>query len=180
MAARAIVGILLGILFVPVLFLILLSIGDFNVFSNWIWQVTTNLQGFLYGWMTAGIQSTVAPLLGTNSLIEGFGTGTLLEGFLPLFAGSLVTWAVVGMWAGAIERSPGRGIGVGVGVWLAWLIIMLIGMYMIPEIALFLAGLFLSLGFLTVIDLLLAMLLPLIVVIVVAVIFGAMTKSEEF
>ena len=101
-----------------------------------------------------------------NSLIEGFGPGSLLAGFIPMYIAGLVTWGITGVWAGAIERSAGRGIGVGVGIWLGWMIIELISLAVMNLIGFFL-------------NYLLAQLFTAIIVIVVAAIFGAMTRSEE-
>ncbi|NVM56305.1 MAG: hypothetical protein HWN66_21590, partial [Candidatus Helarchaeota archaeon] len=76
-------------------------------------------------------------------------------------------WTVMGMWAGAIERNPMRGLGVGAGIWLGWFILELIYLAITGFINLFL-GFFLIQWF------------SLIIVILAAVVFGALTKSEEF
>jgi len=171
MAARAIVGIALGILFVPVICILLTTLTYYTVFSNWFWSL---LQGdfanFAETWILAGRASMVAPIISSTkfpiSLVYGFGSGSLLTEFLPLYLPGLVTWAIMGAWAGAIERSAKRGIGVGAGIWLGWLIIEIIYMAVVGALTLAL-------------DWLLGELLTLAVVIVVAAIFGAMTKSEE-
>ncbi|NVM29045.1 MAG: hypothetical protein HWN65_09380 [Candidatus Helarchaeota archaeon] len=177
MAARAIIGILLGVLFAPVVYLLLVSIGDPTAFSNWFWSMTSDFNTFLSSWVNAGVNSTIAPLATTvshpYSLILGFGpTYGILSEWIPTYAPALITWALVGAWAGAIERSAGRGLGVGIGCWLGWLIIGLLVFFIAPTIIVPLI-----VGF---VDLLLGMLMTAIVVLVVAVIFGAMTKSEEF
>ena len=173
MAARAIVGILIGILFAPVIYILLMSIATPTAFSTWFWSMLSDFTGFITTWMNSGIDSTVAPLISYGaytgtSLIDGFGpTYGLLAEWLPTYAPALITWTVIGAWSGAIERSAGRGIGVGVGCWLGWLIIGVIGVLLI--------GLPIA-----ILDLIIAQLMTVIVVIVVAAIFGAMTKSEEF
>lgn len=174
MAARAIVGILLGILFAPVLFLLLASIGDNTAFATWFWSMTSDLTSFLTGWMGAGVESGIAPLFQSlsypNGLIEAFGPGvSLLSNWIPTYAPALITWVVIGAWAGSVERSAGRGIGVGIGIWLGWLIIGIIGGLVMPLVINPI-----------ILDVILGMLLTAIVVIIVAAIFGAMTKSEEF
>jgi hypothetical protein len=171
MAARAIVGIILGILFAPVIFILLTTISYSSEFANWFWSLFQgNFTDFAMDWVYAGGASMVAPLMPSMtylySLIEGFGAGSLLTQFLPNYLPGLVTWTIIGMWAGAIERSAGRGIGVGAGIWLGWLIIELVFSAVKGLIGIF-------------IDVLLAQLLTLLVVILVAAIFGAMTRSEE-
>ena len=171
MAARAIIGIALGIIFAPVIFLLIYSVGQPTAFSTWFWSMMSDISTFFTNWMGYGAQSMAAPIMQNalfpNSLIEGFGAGSLLTGFLPAYAPALVTWTILGAWAGAIERSPGRGVGVGAGIWIGWLIIEVIYM-LIYGLTAFL------------VDALIAQLLTLIVVILVALVFGAMTKSEEF
>jgi hypothetical protein len=171
MAARAIVGLILGILFVPVIFILLKTIGDSDAFQYLFWSL---FQGyfteFAVEWTQAGGASMVAPIMPSMtypySLVEGFGAGWLLTEFVPMYLPGLVTWAIIGMWAGAIERSAGRGIGVGVGIWLGWLIIETIYMAVTSTLGYF-------------VDAVLAQLLTLLVVILIAAIFGAMTRSEE-
>lgn len=103
----------------------------------------------------------------TVPLIALFTTYTLGT-WLGFFGVSMVVCIVIGMWAGAIERSPGRGIGVGVGIWLGWFIIALIFVLaMGGDIVLFLNGL---------VDAWFGVVL----IIVAAAVFGAITKSEEF
>ena len=174
MAARAIVGILLGILFAPVLFLLLASIGNNTLLANWFWSMTSDFTLFITSWMGAGVNSGIAPLFQSlsypNGLIEAFGPSvSLFSNWIPTYAPAIITWVVMGAWAGSIERSPGRGIGVGIGIWLGWLIIAIIGGFIMPLV-------FNPL----ILDVVLGMLLTAIVVIIVAAIFGAMTKSEEF
>jgi hypothetical protein len=181
MAARAIIGILLGILFVPVIYMLLWSYGSYlgTDFATWFWKLfgDGNFVGFMEQWVQTGAMSTVAPLIGPAGLITAFGAGSsLLGSYIPFFGVTLAIWAMVGAWSGAIERSPGRGIGVAVGIWLGWFIITLI-MYFIDVNMVVLMSIF---GISTVMDLILGQLLPLIVGILVAAIFGAMTKSEEF
>jgi hypothetical protein len=170
MAARAIVGIVLGILFAPVIFILLTTISYSSEFANWFWSLFQgDFTNFAISWIYAGGSSMVAPIMPSiypYSLIEGFGAGSLLTQFLPSYLPGLVTWAIMGMWAGAIERSAGRGIGVGAGIWLGMLIIEIIFSIIVGSIGLF-------------VDVLLAELLTLLVVILVAAIFGAMTRSEE-
>ena len=171
MAKRAIVGIVLGILFTPVVCILLITLTYYTVFSNWFWSL---LQGdfinFAETWVLAGRASMVAPIFSSTSfpvsIVYGFGEGSLLTEFLPLYLAGLATWVIVGMWAGAIERNAGRGVGIGAGIWLGWLIIELVYMAIIGTIGLF-------------VDWVLAQLLTLLVVILVAAIFGAMTRSEE-
>lgn len=178
MAARAIVGIALGILFAPVIYILLITISYSTFFSSWLSSlIHGDFTSFFGLWVYGGTYSMQAPIMSSTtfpiSMIWGFGPGSLLSVWLPIYIAGLVTWTIIGAWAGAIERSAGKGIGVGVGIWLGWLIIELIvmamgGIFMIlPDISYFL-------------DYLLADLLTVIVVIVVAAIFGAMTKSEEF
>jgi ABC-type glycerol-3-phosphate transport system permease component len=174
MAARTIVGIVLGILFVPVIWIFLTTIASpssINSFQYWVWSLLEgNFTSFLGQWVDAGMRSMVVPLMPSgmfpNSLIEGFGPGSLLAGFIPMYKAGLITWVVIGMWVGAIERRADRAIGAGVGIWLGWLIIELVFLAVQGTVASFL-------------DWLLAQLLTLIIVIVVAIIFGAMTKSEK-
>lgn len=171
MAARAIVGIALGILFVPVIWMLLISITVSGYVAFWFWSLFQgNFNNFLLMYVTGGMQSMSAPIMPglsfPHSLIEGFGTDSFFTGFLHTYLAALVTWTIIGAWAGAIERSAVRGIGVGAGIWLGWLII-----EMIYELALGSFSFFLTL--------LVAQLLTVIVVIVVAAIFGAMTKSSE-
>ena len=171
MAARAIIGIALGILFAPVIWMLLASIASAGYFASWFWSLFGGNFGYFMGqWINAGMKSMVAPIMPSgmfpNSLIEGFGPGSLLAGFIPMYIAGLVTWGITGVWAGAIERSAGRGIGVGVGIWLGWMIIELISLAVMNLIGFFL-------------NYLLAQLFTAIIVIVVAAIFGAMTRSEE-
>jgi len=178
MAARAIVGIILGILFTPVIFILLTTISYSSEFANWFWSLLNgNLTGFMSQWVNDGMNSMVAPILPSllfqNSLIEGIFTSaimpsaSLLAGFLPSYLAGLITWTIVGVWAGAVERSAKRAISVGAGVWLGWLIIELIFLAVTDMVGLFF-------------NWLLAQLLTLMVVILIAAIFGAMTRSEEF
>ncbi len=184
MAARAIVGILLGIIFAPVLWLVLIiypamlsvsSIIGFPEFislvpesipvdfSTWLLSITSDFTGaFLTGYINAGMLSLNAPL------IDIFvGPTVTISNWIPLFGAACITWIVVGIWAGAIERSPGRGIGVGIGVWLGWLIIEIIWLAINGLIGLI--GLLLYWQWFTA-----------VLVIATAAIFGAITKSEEF
>jgi len=188
MAARAIVGIALGFLFAPVIYILLFLNGI--LFQQWFWILFKdgNFTDFAMTWAALGVNSTIAPIwgpsattIGDNSLINGIGPGSLLAGFLPLFGVTLVTWAIIGVWAGAIERSPGRGIGVGIGCWIGWLIVALILWFVNPVIAgtEFQKGM-LSLGIDNIGYLILSQVLTAVVVIAVAAIFGALTKSEEF
>ena len=173
MAARAIIGIAIGILFAPIIYMLLFGIAfigsGWTPFSEWWWTLfgSGDFMTWINDWMMWGQLSMVAPIMGAGGLIEGFGAGALLTDFAAFYAPALFTWAIVGMWAGAIERSPGRGIGVAVGVWLGWFIIILIMMLIGGGIG----GL---------VDFLLASLLTLIVAILAGLVFGAMTKSEEF
>ena len=173
MAARAIVGIALGMLFAPIAWMLLVSInqtmGSPNVFSDWWWTLfgSGDFTGWIQSYLLYGTISMYAPLTGATSLIEGFGGGSLLTIFWPLWGAACVTWVIVGMWAGAIERSPGRGIGVGAGIWLGWVIIEVIYAAILGTIG-------------TIGTMLLNQVLTLILVIIVAAVFGAMTKSEEF
>jgi hypothetical protein len=165
------VGIALGMLFAPVIYLLLATIQTPTIFSNWFWSLAHgDFTTFLTSWVNAGYQSMEAPIVSSvifpNSLISGFGPGSLLASWLPTYLAGIITWMIVGVWAGAIERSAGRGIGVGVGIWLGWLIIEIIYFLVVGAFALFFESL-------------LADLLTVIVVIVVAAIFGAMTRSEE-
>lgn len=164
MAARAIVGIALGIFFAPILYF--LATG---VLMLWF-QSISNIQLWTIAWMAGGLTSAYAPMMG---LFDGSIT---IDLFLMLFAVGMIVWIMIGMWAGAIERSAKRGIGVALGVWLGWLIIGIIGLYMIPEVA----AALLLLGITDIVSLLLGMLWNLILVILIAAMFGAITKSEEF
>jgi hypothetical protein len=181
MAARAIIGILLGILMVPIIWMILYSIWFaglftglgapvlYTPFSDWFWSLFGygDFVGFLDKFVTAGQGALIAPLWGSGSLIEGFGAGALLTDWLPMYTPALLSFGIAGMWAGAIERSAGRGIGVAVGIWAGWIIIIIIMMFINGMAS-------------AILSLLEASLLTLIVAILAAAIFGAMTKSEEF
>jgi hypothetical protein len=179
MAARAIVGIALGILFAPVIYILLQTLSYYTAFSGWFGSLLNgDFTTFFSNWILGGVWSMQAPIMSSASfpvsMIWGFGpTGSLLSAWLPMYLAGLVTWTIIGAWAGAIERSAGRGIGVGVGIWLGWLIIEIIVMAL-GGITFYLPGI----SYL--VEYLLANLLTVIVVIVVAAIFGAMTKSEEF
>ena len=156
MAARAIVGIALGMLFLPVIFLFL----D-GGFWTWITSITVDFNGFLMIYANAGTNTLVIPL------IDLFTPALTLPDFLYYYAFSIITWAIIGMWAGAIERSAGRGIGVAVGIWLGWLIIQIIIVAILGFISLFLTAI-------------IAEWFALVIAIIFAAIFGAITKSEEF
>jgi hypothetical protein len=198
MAARAIIGIAIGFLFAPVIFLLLYTNAMMPTsFSSWFWSLfhDADFTGFATTWASAGISSTFAPLwgptatyIGNNSLISGFGAGSLLgttgpmfPGFLPAWGPGMIVWAIVGVWAGAIERSPGRAIGVGVGCWLGWLIVAILLWFINPTISMIPFQTILGMeGITTILLLILTPILTVVVVIVVAAIFGALTKSEEF
>jgi len=156
MAARAIVGIALGMLFLPVIVLFL----D-GSFWGWITSITVNFNVFLNTYLVFGATTLTIPL------ITLFGPALNLSTFLFVYAVPMVAWAIIGMWAGAIERSAGRGIGVAVGVWLGWLIIELIMLAIEGFIALFL-------------NLLIEQWFSVVIAIIFAAIIGAVTKSEEF
>ncbi|HUX98923.1 MAG TPA: hypothetical protein VMV49_05175 [Candidatus Deferrimicrobium sp.] len=178
MAARAIIGILLGILFLPVFYLLLYASG--SNFSSWFWTLfgSGDFMGFMEGWMQAGALSTIAPLVGTYGLIPALGAGSSLLGmYLPMFGTTFAVWAMIGAWSGAIERSAGRGIGVAVGIWLGWFIITMILYFVDPIMPVALLVMYMIPN---IMQLILAQILPLIMAILVAAIFGAMTKSEEF
>jgi hypothetical protein len=167
MAARAIVGIALGMLFLPVIVLFLN--GDFY---TWITSITSNFNGFLNQYITAGIGT---PILFPTPSVDGALTVDLIGLFtiplytlsvwLPIFAINIIAWVIIGMWAGAVERSAGRGIGVAVGIWLGWIIIEVIMMAMAGLI-----GIILSL--------IMVQWFSLVIAIIFAAIFGAITKSE--
>ncbi|TFG04427.1 MAG: hypothetical protein EU536_04665 [Promethearchaeota archaeon] len=159
-AARAIIGIALGMLFAPVLYLLLISFGTTG-FTDWFFLITTDFTTFLTSYVAVGSACMTVPLI---ALFTTYTLGT----WLGFFGVSMVVCIVIGMWAGAIERSPGRGIGVGVGIWLGWFIIALIFVLaMGGDIVLFLNGL---------VDAWFGVVL----IIVAAAVFGAITKSEEF
>ena len=155
MAARAIVGIALGMLFLPVILL-------FMDGALWFWltSITTNFNFFLNFYVTFGSYAMTVPL------IDLFTTDTLPM-WLAAYALPIICWAIIGMWSGAVERSAGRGIGVAVGIWLGWLIVELIVMAIGGGIAFFL-------------DALIAQWFAVVIAIIFAAIFGAITKSEEF
>jgi len=168
MAARAIVGIALGMLFAPVIYLLVIGAQFPAFFStpetyflNWITGITTDFNNFLMSYASAGMFALQVPLISLFSPLLGLGQ------WLSWFIAGMITWAIIGMWAGAIERSAGRGIGVAVGVWLGWIIIELIFMAVTGSIALFLAAL-------------LDQWFGVVIAIIFAAIFGAITKSEEF
>lgn len=193
MAGRAIAGIGLGIVFLPLLALLMTGFG-ISQFATQLFSGQFIDAMAMYA--TAGINSMIAPLFGANhvSVIEGLGADPLfMWGFFTFFSGALVIWAVAGLWAGAIERSPTRGLLVGLGIWLGWLIITLIFWFVNPVfmsipgndfqtmMVFALDPMFYSGGAaIGIIDLLLAQILTLIVVVVVAALAGAITKSEEF
>jgi hypothetical protein len=158
MAGRAIAGIALGMLFLPVIVLFLN--GNFY---TWITSITVDFNTFLNGYLFAGVGLTGAL---TVDLISLF-TTTTLPIWLSVFAINIIAWVIIGMWSGAVERSAGRGIGVAVGIWLGWLIIELIMMAISGAISLFLN--FVMIQWFSV-----------VIAIIFAAIFGAITKSEEF
>ncbi|MHA1263844.1 MAG: hypothetical protein ACTSRS_01290 [Candidatus Helarchaeota archaeon] len=170
MAARAIVGIALGMLFAPVLYIFLTSLQPGvlyatvdTTFTDWFLSITSDFTGsFLSGYITAGQSMMMC------DLITLFSPATGLATWLAWFGPAIMTWVVVGMWAGAIERSPGRGIGVGIGCWLGWALVSMIYLLILGAPITLALGAFLTGWFAAVI------------VIVVAAIFGAITKSEEF
>jgi len=155
MAARAIVGIALGMLFLPVIFLFLNGI-----FWPWITSITIDFNTFLSTYIGAGGATMEIDLIGLFTIYN-------LPMWLSVFAVNIVIWAIIGMWAGAVERSAGRGIGVAVGIWLGWLIIELIMMAISGFIVFFL-------------DMLMVQWFSVVIAIIFAAIFGAITKSEEF
>jgi hypothetical protein len=159
MAARAIVGIALGMLFLPVIYLF-----AYGSFWPWITSIA-DFNPFLVSYIGSGVTTMIIPLIG---LFDGTYT---IDVFLMVFAISIMAWTIIGMWAGAIERSPGRGIGVAVGIWLGWLIIQIIVMVIDPTILGPITGF---------LDYILAEWFALVIAIIFAAIFGAMTKSEEF
>ncbi|MHA1276578.1 MAG: hypothetical protein ACTSQ8_05280 [Candidatus Helarchaeota archaeon] len=156
MAARAIVGIALGIFFAPIIYMLLTG-----TFMTWIGLITVDFNSWGSMWLSYGSMSMTAPITYVITGVMSF------DLFMSTFALTMFTWVIIGMWAGAIERSAGRGIGVAAGIWLGWMIINLIIMAATGTISLFLG-------------MLEATFYTLIIVILVAAIFGAITKSEEF
>ena len=168
MAARAIIGIALGILFAPIIAMLLLTIGYSYTFSSFFWGLFGgDFMGGLNLYLYSGLIAMEAPIIGSGGLIDGLGSGSLLTDFLPNYLPSLFTFGILGMWAGAIERSPGRGAGVAAGIWIGWMIIGIIFFLVVGVAAI-------------IVDWLLACLLTLIVAVLAGVIVGVMTKSEEF
>jgi hypothetical protein len=169
MAARAIVGIALGILFAPVLYLFLTSLQPGvtmavidTTFTDWLLSYTDFTGSFLTGYINAGQMCVM------GDLITLFAPGVGLATWLAWFGPGLMCWAIIGMWAGAIERSPGRGIGVGIGAWLGWALISMIYLLILGAPITIALGAFIT-GWFTA-----------VVVVIFAAIFGAITKSEEF
>jgi hypothetical protein len=173
MAARAIVGIALGMLFLPVIWLLLvasqfpiiplpLSPGPDLTFWNWITSITTNFNGFLTSYLAAGMGALTTPLITLFVL-----PGMTIANYLSWFAAGIITWAIIGMWAGAVERSAGRGIGVAVGIWLGWVIIEIIYWAISGSLTILIAAI-------------MDQWFGLVIAIIAAAIFGAITKSEEF
>jgi hypothetical protein len=156
LAGRAIAGIALGMLFLPVIL-----IFSFGSFWPWITSITVDFNAFIMTYVGAGMGALNVPLLDLFTPLYTINT------WLAAFAISIIAWAIIGMWAGAIERSAGRGIGVAVGIWLGWLIIQIIYLAVMGIIAVFLNAL-------------LAEWFSLVIAIIFAAIFGAITKSEEF
>ena len=167
MAARAIVGILLGILAVPILWLMMVS-SQFPLMEtanpalwSWMTSITTDFNLFLNTYIASGIGALQLPL------ITLFSPAITISQWLSWFAAAMIVWLIIGMWAGAIERSPGRAIGVAVGVWLGWLIIEIIWLAMMGGLGLILAAI-------------LDQWFALVIAIIAAAVVGAMCKSEEF
>lgn len=156
MAKRAIIGIALGILFAPVIYMMLSGL-----FMMWISIITVDFTSFAQFYALTGGMSMTAPII---SVIDGSLTFDL---FMSVYILGMFTWVIIGMWAGAIERSAGRGVGVAAGIWLGWLIIELIMMAIMGGLSVFL-------------DMILETFYTLLIAILVAAIFGAITKSEEF
>jgi hypothetical protein len=160
MAARAIVGIALGIFFAPILYFLLNG-----TFMTWLGLITVDFNSWGYMWLTGGAASMAAPITGVITGAISF--SNFLDPTLWPYIFAMFTWIIIGMWAGSIERSAGRGVGVAAGIWLGWMIITLILMAVAGTIGLFLA--FLEATFFT-----------LLLAIIMAALFGAITKSEEF
>ncbi|MDD1777432.1 MAG: hypothetical protein LUQ65_04625 [Candidatus Helarchaeota archaeon] len=154
MAARAIIGIALGMLFLPIIYMFL----D-GIFWTWL-TYYDNFEYFLKFFTGNSAYAMTIPL------IDLFTTDTLPT-WLSTYGFGIICWAIMGIWAGAIERSVKRGIGVVAGIWLGWLIIRII---------------ILAIGnLLSLVPLALLMFwFALVIGIIFAAIFGAITKSEEF
>ncbi len=162
MAARAIVGIALGIFFAPIIYMLLSG-----TFMTWIGLITSDFNAWGMGWIYGNpipalpAEFMTAPITIVITGVMDFNT------FMSTFALVMFTWIIIGMWAGSIERSAGRGVGVAAGIWLGWLIIYVIVLAVMGGLG----------GILTMLE---WTFFTLILAIIMAALFGAITKSEEF